>query len=989
MDYIFFVYGLAFILLGVVSLILYNEKSSLISWIWLAAFGFLHGLNEWMDMFKLLSLDNPIFEWIGQGTLVGSFFALIFFGKKLVSRKKFIYFSTLMGGIFLFYLWQYPDDFFQLLRYVFGFTGALFSALLLWHYAKRMKYIQLKFAAVGMGLYAIAAGLIVPVGTIPLSLIMNYETFLEVLGFPVQVLRLLSALMIVIGVWTYYLNHRHNENETKALIYPMEARKLFFIFGFVTLGGFFLVNYMGERREALMVKELLARTTVVSRAIDIDAVRSLQCDTSDIGNPSYEQLKIWLSTVNVASRFAYMLTIRHGMVHFLVDSEKLGSSDYSPPGQHYEETSADFFNALQKNKPFIIGPETDHWGRWITVVVPLGGLLSDGGNVYFAFDIDYDSWKNEIAGTRQLAMAILFLISTLMIYFFAASNKIIQINTMLNTERNLFIGGPAIIIKWKIFDERWRVIYVSANIYGHLSLKEEEMRSSRTSFLEQIHPDDQILFISGLEKLRKSLPEFEEEIRVRHADGSYRWFHVFVIRQTDRSGEWFQGYFTEISSRKEAEESAVYLATHDVLTGFPKTLLLEELFLKSIATAKRNGDKVALMYLDIDRFNRINETFGHAFGNDLILAISKRLKNLLREMDSIAREGGDEFVILIPMLEKKEKVSGIAEKILREISRPFTLKNESITLSCSIGIAVFPDDGEGIGILMQQADTALMEAKNSGRSTYAFSSKSANEKIAQRLMIENQLHFALLNGELSLHYQPQIDVESEKVVGVEALLRWNNPLLGSVSPAVFIPIAEECGLIVPIGEWVLEEACRQNKEWESIGFEPIVMAVNMSYIQLKRPDFIATLRGILERTSLEAAYLELELTESTLADDNVNIITKLQEIRDLGVAISIDDFGTGYSNFLYLKKFNVSKLKIDQSFIFTLEGEDGESRAIVNTMIQFAKTLQLTTIAEGVEKRGQFDILEACGCDEIQGYYFSRPLPPQEFVTYFKIKRTE
>lgn len=989
MDYLFFVYGLAFVLLGVVSLILHNEKSSSLAWRWLAAFGFLHGLHEWIDMFKLLSIANQLLEWIGEGMLAGSFLALLMFGKKRVSRKKFTALLVVIIPVTLFYIWHYPDDLSQLFRYMFGLSGALLSAFLLWHYAERTKCVNLKFAAAGMGLYAVAAGLIVPAGTIPLSLTINSEIFLEQFGFPVQVIRMAAASIIALGVWSYYLIHQNYENESDILIHPREARRLLLILGFISIGGFFLVNYMGERREALMAKELLARTGVVSHAIDTEAVRSLKCDTSDIGRPPYEQLKIWLSNVNVASRFAYMVTIRDAMVYFLVDSEKPGSFDYSPPGQHYEETSRDFFNALQKNKPFIIGPETDHWGTWITAVVPLGSLLSDGGNVYFAFDIDYEYWKNEIAGSRQLAMVIVFLFTIMIIYFFAASNKIFHINAILNTERNLFIGGPAIIIKWKILPHRWRVIYVSANLHTHLSLSAEEMRNTHYSLLEQIHPDDQPLFQAALEKLRKGMPEFEEEIRVRHADGSYRWFHLFVIRQTDRNGEWFQGYFTEISSQKEAEESAAYLATHDILTGFPKTVLLEELFLKSIATAKRNGEKVALMYLDIDRFNRINETFGHAFGNDLLLAISKRLKSLLRETDSIAREGGDEFVILIPALDKRDKVAVIAEKILREISPPFTLNNESITLSCSIGIALFPDDGEEIGILMQQADTALMEAKSSGRSTYAFSSKSANEKIAHRLMIENQLHSALLNGEFSLHYQPQIGVESEKVMGVEALLRWNNPLLGSVSPAVFIPIAEESGLIVPIGEWVLEEACRQNKEWESMGFEPVVMAVNMSYIQLRRPDFIATLRGVIERTSLNPAYLELELTESTLADDNEEIISKLQEIRDLGVAISIDDFGTGYSNFLYLKKFNVSKLKIDRSFIFSLEGEDGESKAIVSTMIQFAKTLQLTTIAEGVEERGQYDILEAFGCDEIQGYYFSRPLPPREFEHYFKLRQIE
>lgn len=984
MDYIFFIYGLAFILLGIVAFILHFRKSSPIPWIWLCTFGILHGINEWIDLSKLAFAGEPMLEYSGHFVAALSFFALwTFGGRHLLSNKAFLALTALLVAISSFMLWSHPSEIGQILRYFWAFPAAMFSAYLLWSHSLREKCKYLKFASLLVGIYAVGAGIIVPKGTLLLSPHLNYETFLEQFGFPVQLLRMGLALGIAFSIWSYYLIHQNHDNDTATPIHPPLARRLLLMLLSIIVGGYYFTNLLGERKEELMLKEFITRVTIAANVIDRHEVASLNGNDTDIGTLSYEHLKSWLADVNVASRFAYLMTIRDGKVYFLADSEHPHSPDCSPPGQLYEETTPPFYYALIRNKPFIIGPESDRWGTYITAVTPLGSLLSQGEPVYLLFDIDYGEWKDDVAISRQFAILIILLFIILITYFTAASNKIFHTLFSLNAERKLFIGGPVVVIKWKILPHRWQVTYVSANLQSHLNLFPERMMDEHYSLLNQIHPDDLPQLTVGLNGLTIDVSELEQELRLRHEDGSYRWFHLFVIRQFDRYNEWFQGYFTEISSRKEAEASAVYLATHDILTGYPRTAILSEFFNKASLRAKRNNGKVAVMYLDIDRFSRINEAFGHAFGNDLILEFGKRLKEYLPDTVSIGREGGDEFLLLVPISEENESIPIIAEKIHREILYPFTIDEEKITLSCSIGIAVFPDDGESFETLMQQADAALAEAKNSGRATYVFASKSTNEKIAERLTIENQLRFALENKELSLHYQPKIDVESQKIMGAEALLRWNNPILGSVSPAVFIPIAEENGLIVAIGEWVLEEACAQNRRWQEIGYDPIIVAVNMSSLQLKRPDFIATVKNILERSSLAPEYLELELTESILADEHNTIVSTLQELRAMGISISIDDFGTGYSNFLYLKQFNVTNLKIDQSFIAEI-GAKSDIRSIVDTMIKFAAALNLGTIAEGVETQEQLSILSHLGCDEIQGYYFSKPLPSDDFERYLK-----
>lgn len=979
-DYIFFIYGLAFMLLGIVASILYLRKTSSIPWLWLALFGFLHGTNEWIDLLKLAWQPNPAVEMAAHVLTTLSFVAMLIFG---LHRYRAKYATIAIGGLLgsaVWGIWHHPADVGAVLRYTLGFPAAAMAALQFWHYGVLQHCKHLKIASAALVVYAIAAGLIVPEGDVLFSSWLNYPAFIETFGFPVQLVRMLLALVVSFSIWSYYLIHQNFDNDSIAPIHPPLANKMMAALIVILFAGYFFVNLLGERKESLMLNEFITRVTIAAQVIDRDSIAPLHADESDLGTPPYERLKKWLADVNVASRFAYLMTIRDGQVYFLVDSEPADSPDCSPPGQLYEETTDTFYAGLQSQKPFIVGPESDRWGTYITATVPLGPLLSGNDPVYLLFDIDYAEWKDDVTISRQFAILVILLFIVLVTYFTAASNRIVHANARLGAERNLFIGGPAVIIKWKLLPERWQVIYVSANLPAHLGIRIEAMLQNGYSLLNQIHADDQDPLSESLVHLNDA-GEHEQELRLRHADGSYRWFHLFVVRHSDRYNEWYQGYFTEISSRKEAEESAAYLASHDVLTGLPRLTILEDIFTATTAFSRQENRKSALMYLDLDRFNRINEAYGHSFGNDLILALRNRLQELLPHSATIGREGGDEFIIIIPSFEHNSEIAHIAETIHQALLRPFLVHAESFTLSCSIGISVFPDDGNQFGALMQQADTALAEAKNGGRGMYVFASRTTNEKVAERVMIEHHLHGALERGEFTLLYQPKIDTSSGQVTGAEALLRWNNPLLGTISPAVFIPIAEENGLITAIGEWVLSEAATQNCRWRDIGLKPIVMAVNMSALQLKRSDFIATIRKVLEETSLDPYHLELELTESILADDHDRVIEMLHTLREMGISVSIDDFGTGYSNFLYLKQFNVSKLKIDRSFISAIETNE-EVRNIVDTMIKFADALGLVTIAEGVETAAQLEILSQFGCDEIQGYYFSRPLDPANFAAY-------
>ena len=436
--------------------------------------------------------------------------------------------------------------------------------------------------------------------------------------------------------------------------------------------------------------------------------------------------------------------------------------------------------------------------------------------------------------------------------------------------------------------------------------------------------------------------------------------------------------FSDITERKATEAKVEYLAHHDALTNLPNRTLLQDRFAQAVAHAARNNTLMALLFLDLDRFKQINDTLGHDVGDHLLQEIAIRLVNCLREVDIICRQGGDEFIIVLTELKDNDAAMQITQKILLQLNEPFNIDGTQIITSFSIGISLYPDDSTNFEGLLNKADTAMYAAKKQGRNTFRFFSNEMNMASIERMNLENDLRKALEKGELSLHYQPQYSIKDRQLVGAEALLRWTKSTGEQVPPAKFIPVAEDIGLIVPIGDWVLYEACRQNRIWHDAGLK-LTINVNVSAVQFKQGNMLESVRSALTLSGLEGRYLELELTEMCLMADTEAIMTVMVELKKLGVAFAIDDFGAGYSSLSYMNRFTIDRLKIDQSFVNNLSQGQQENKAIVQAIIQLGRTLSIQVLAEGVETEDQLDQLSQLGCENVQGYYLSHPLPVEDF----------
>jgi diguanylate cyclase len=429
----------------------------------------------------------------------------------------------------------------------------------------------------------------------------------------------------------------------------------------------------------------------------------------------------------------------------------------------------------------------------------------------------------------------------------------------------------------------------------------------------------------------------------------------------------------DISERKLAEERVQFLAFYDALTGLPNRTLLQDRLTNALASARRRKDKVALLFLDLDRFKDINDSLGHSVGDLLLKEVAARLKRFAREQDTVARLGGDEFLIVLTHVKDVPDAAVAAERLMDAMIAGFIVQGHSLIVSCSIGISIYPEHGANSETLIKNADAAMYRAKDGGRNNFRFFAEDMNVHVVERLTLENGLRLALQREELFLMYQPQMDIATGRIIGLEALLRWQHPGMGLVPPDKFIRIAENSGLIVPIGEWVVRTACRQMRKWQNEGLPAVTVAVNVSAVQFRQANFCGLIRKVLHESGLAPVYLELELTESLLLADADVTLSVLKELKSMGVTLAIDDFGTGYSSFNYLRQFRVNKLKIDRLFIRDV-AVNPDDAAITAAIISMAKSLNLKVIAEGVESEEQMSFLRAHQCDEIQGYYFCKPL---------------
>lgn len=430
---------------------------------------------------------------------------------------------------------------------------------------------------------------------------------------------------------------------------------------------------------------------------------------------------------------------------------------------------------------------------------------------------------------------------------------------------------------------------------------------------------------------------------------------------------------------KSAKQELDYLAHHDVLTGLPNRNVLNDRLNQTIMFARRHDWQFAVIFMDLDQFKHINDSLGHAVGDQLLKSVAQRLVECVRQSDTISRQGGDEFVLLLPYIQRGEDAAISAQKTLAALAQPHRIDQHELYISMSIGISIYPGDGQDAETLIKNADIAMYYAKENGRNNYKFFEQSMNDRAVQRQATEASLRYALERQEFVLYYQPKINLNNRAIVGVEALIRWRHPERGLLLPAQFVPIAEDCGLILPIGRWVLREVCSQAHAWLQAGLPPVTIAINTSALEFRAKDFIENIRTTLEGASLDPRYLEIELTESILMRDAESTNTVLSALADLNIKLAIDDFGTGYSSLSYLRQFPIDTLKIDQSFVNRMTS-NADDATIVKAVISMGKSLRQRIIAEGVETPEQYDFLLAQDCDEGQGYYFGHPMVAKEMA---------
>lgn len=476
--------------------------------------------------------------------------------------------------------------------------------------------------------------------------------------------------------------------------------------------------------------------------------------------------------------------------------------------------------------------------------------------------------------------------------------------------------------------------------------------------------------------------EWKGEIWGRRKNGEVfpKWQTISAVRDNDGRVTHYVSVFSDISRIKEVEEELRHLAHHDALTGLPNRLLLHARLEHCLQQARREGTNVAVMLLDLDHFKKINDSLGHAVGDSLLQLVAKRLSASIREADTIARLGGDELTVVLGSLNDARDAEIAAKEILDVLSKPFEVERQDVFVSASIGISVYPQDGRDAKVLLKNADAAMYAAKSGGRNGYHRYTKELTETSSEFLTLETNLYRALEREELLLHFQPQVSLRSGNIVGVEALVRWRHPRIGLVSPAEFVPFAEETGLIGVIGEWVLRSACAQAKAWQDAGLTPFRIAVNLSGRQLGHTNIVREIHDVLEDTGLDPSYLELELTESTVMKNAERAAKTLDALRELGTTIAIDDFGTGYSSMSYLKRFRVDRLKIDRSFVRDIP-QDANGVAIAKAIVALGHSLDLSVLAEGVETESQRELLTSIGCAEMQGLLYSAPRPASELVS--------
>jgi diguanylate cyclase (GGDEF)-like protein/PAS domain S-box-containing protein len=723
-----------------------------------------------------------------------------------------------------------------------------------------------------------------------------------------------------------------------------------------------------------------ARTTTIAQELGIDdaeiARRKSFLEFTDADVELLRQLHVHLSEAGEDFSIAfYDHVLRFPEMSALVpDADMLGRLKKSQ-ANHFKQLSGGEYGEQYVQQRLRVGVVHQQVGldtkwyvgayrKYLSFFLPL--LLRMTGNNVEKFSANFDALLKIVMFDMGFALDT---------YIHADKCKILQLE---RTNRNLIEGIDAIV--WEADPDTMQFTFVSPQALTMLGYPLERWTQEPNFWRDIILPEDRESAIGFCMQEVAAGRDHEMEYRVLAADGRLLWVHerVSVVPASDGMAPSLRGLIVDISALKESESQLIYQASHDELTGLPNRTLLQDRMRQAMALADREGNMVAILFIDLDRFKVVNDSLGHDIGDTVLQTAAGRLTGCVREVDTVARLGGDEFVLMLAGISRTDHVANVANKALESLARTYTIGENELVLTASIGISVYPKDGVDIQTLLKNADTAMYRAKDSGKNRMEFFTYEMNASALRRMHLESQLRYALEKNEFLLHYQPQADLITGRIIGVEALLRWVHPQLGMVSPIEFIPIAEETGLIVQIGKWVLETACRQAVAWQLDGLPLLRMGVNLSVRQFMQNDIVDVVARVLHETKLDSNLLELELTESLLMGGGEEIVSTLSALREMHIGLSVDDFGTGYSSLSYLKRFPVTSVKIDQSFVQEIT-TDPDAAALARSIISMAHEMRLNVIAEGVETEGQLGYLARHGCNEMQGYFLSRPIPPDEF----------